>query len=1126
MNRSPSRFYDRVVLAVVALVPWLIQPGRVQPDTKVDLTLDLWGYLGRALSAWNPHTGLGEIQNQAYGYLFPMGPVFGLGDLIGLPAWAVQRVWWTLLVVVAFTGARALIRRWGLAGPTASMVGAAAYAFSPRVLTLLSDHSVEAWPGAVAPWLLLVATDLATPDSSRRDRLATGCRVGLLVAALGGVNATASAVAVLPAFLSLAVHPVGRRRLPLLFAAVLLGALWWVLPLLILGAYAYPFLDYIETASITTAVTSVPNSLRGADNWIAYILDDQSHPSWQGGWVIAQGLSAIVLTSLVAGLGMIGLLRTAGHVRRFGLVSLVLGTLAMVIGHPGFAGGPFAATVRSLLDGPLVVFRNVHKFDLLVRLPLSLGLAVLAGTLAHRAGRPLLERRLAAGGVALLVLAAMVPLWQGRAGSDASYRQVPASWRSAAATVDRLDASGGAALLLPSSRTASYTWGRSTDEPLAALADTPVVVRASAPLGHPAATRALDAIDALAASGRAQPSLAPSLARIGLRTVVVRRDLAANAGAGPWRSVEATLAASPGITAVEGQRDAHRSIWRVDAGAPEVTRRTVVLAGGPEAIPAAIATGAVAPDTALVLATDQRRPPELVTDSLAWRSYNNGAPAQRAYGPVLPATDDAPTRPGSRALPPVLAASARPHRELIGLTDITASSSAADPFAKAYLSVAHSQFAAIDGDPGTSWLSGDHEAAATLDLRLAAPARGGFLSLLLATGKGITRPDTVEVNGTGLRPSGASVQVPVAAGTTRLRITLRADYTPDPVMGLAQVTLAGTPLGSVIDVPTPVDVRTGALLLGAEPAVPGVPSRDGEDGAQFRRRVAFATSGTAPLTVWLRSVPGSAGQDCGGAGSITVGGTRTPLRFAGAADSGLRKAVPCGTAQVAVPAGRVDLTVSPAGSARVAHLLLGAPPQGTAQSLATTTHGANAGWAATQAGKTLVGQTVDGWRQAYLVHADTTSAPVIERFAPTRWHRIGLAVGAVAVLLLAVGAWITRRCRPRLDLGDAGTAPNARSGWSAPVIAAAVGGLVAGPAGVLLGACTFGVPRRFRAELACAAMLLAGVALAFGGVVDARSWGAGAGQLLGTVSLVLLAAELPYRRPPADSPNGPAQDAR
>ncbi|AKU16782.1 alpha-(1-_3)-arabinofuranosyltransferase domain-containing protein [Luteipulveratus mongoliensis] len=863
-----ARVHLWLAAVAIATVPWLIAPGKVQPDTKVDLTISPWRYLGRALSAWNDHAGLGELQNQAYGYLFPMGPVMGVAESVGLPAWAAQRLWWTVLLVVAFLGTERLVRRLRLAGPGVALVAGAAYALSSRVLTVLSEISAEAWPLAVAPWLVLAVIPAVQEGADRRVRIRAAAVSGLLTAALGGVNATASAVVLLLPLLYLLTAARGGRARAIAWwsGGVALGALWWVLPLLVLGRYAYPFLDFIETSRITTAVTSVPNSMRGASHWVAYILDSESHPVWQAGWVQAQDPVAIVTTSLVAGLGAAGLVtlrrRGSGHVARFALVAVVLGTMLMVVGHPGTAGGAFARTVQSWLDGPLAPLRNVHKADPVLRLPLVLGVAVLLGRWTPR--RTTLARLGVIGTAAVLLISA-TSLWVGRAGDAAAYGQVPASWRQLAKTIDReADAHGGATLLMPASRNAHYTWGSATDEPLSALATSPVVVRASAPLGDPASTRVLDVADQLAASGVRQPGLAAGLARMGLARVVVRHDLAASVGAEPWRLVEQTLSRSPGFTRVGAS--AGQSLWRVVGAAGGVTaydaRSELSVRGGPESIFGLAATGALDPAAWTSIATGASN--AVVSDSLRWRAYNNGRTTATAYGPTLTASDRAPEEAGSRDLPPAGDPSRQTTRELVGLRALEASSSAADPFAQAYIGPGSGPAAAIDGDPATSWIS-DQGERARLTLLLTEPGPVGTIRLRTATGPGVSTPAQVRITTVSagrtttrlapVRDAVAEVAVP-GDRIDEVRVDLVAGG-KDQQLGLAEISLSAQAIGSRLHLPGEVDPTTQQVLMARDSLQRSAAARVGEDSATLTRAMSIARTGSVSPSVSLRPVWGN-----------------------------------------------------------------------------------------------------------------------------------------------------------------------------------------------------------------------------------------------------------------------------
>src|SRR3954471_9316591 len=124
----PARIRTHAVplaLAALSLALALLQrPGWSSSDTKIDLHIDPVRFLGEITSLWTPSSGLGGVESAQYaGYLFPMGPFFALGHLLGLSDWLVDRLWLGLLLAVGCWGMVRLAEELGAAGTRAGMAG-------------------------------------------------------------------------------------------------------------------------------------------------------------------------------------------------------------------------------------------------------------------------------------------------------------------------------------------------------------------------------------------------------------------------------------------------------------------------------------------------------------------------------------------------------------------------------------------------------------------------------------------------------------------------------------------------------------------------------------------------------------------------------------------------------------------------------------------------------------------------------------------------------------------------------------------------------------------------------------------------------------------------------------------
>ncbi|WP_158545922.1 alpha-(1-_3)-arabinofuranosyltransferase family protein [Blastococcus sp. TF02A-30] len=816
----------------------LQQPGRTTFDTKFDLTIDPGGFLDRALHMWIP-TSLGQLQNQAYGYLFPQGPFFLGADLLHVPPWVAQRLWSALLLVAAYEGVRRIALALGLPGP-AALLGGLCYALAPRLLGAVGVISGEVLPTAVLPWVVLpVVLAVARRLTPRR----AGLLSGVAVLFMSGVNA-AGTIAALPIAFFVAASRFrergGRSLLGWWALGTALACAWWIGPLLLLGRYSPPFLDFIETAAATTSPTGWANSLRGADHWVAYhTVGGQGW--WPGAHALVTSDVVAVLGPGVAALALVGLVHPRMPLRGPLATSLAVGLLCLTVGHPSAVGSFVDGPVRALLDGPLAPLRNVHKVDPLVRLPLALGLA--HGTvLAARWARALLQRRglavhqpaalrVLVGALVAALLVSSSPLLTNGLRMP-GWTQVPGAWTSAAGYLE--ERPGSRALVVPGAGFGVQTWGWTVDEPLQGLTDGSWATRSQVPMVPGATARLLDAVESRLANGQGGPGLAQTLARMGVTHVVLRRDLdrqLTDTG-GPDR-MERALRDSPGVRRVAGYGSTGYADQKlVEVFAVEGAQRVsvvdaddlVTLDGGPEDVLTAADAGLLSPGQAALVGTPEQ-PADVVADGQRL--------VERQFGRIHDATSEVMTASApSREDRPATDYAGAPTRtavaDYLSLDGITASSSQGYTDVFGPVLPAHGPAAAFDGRPETSWRSASLARAPGqwLDLDLAEPVTGGVLAVTFASGAGTAeiREAAVAFGGAsnvyGVPSSGRLLVTLPEEPVERVRITVVSvapGLEENSPVAISEVELPGLPPGRTLDVPRRIGAGTSVVLRAAEP---------------------------------------------------------------------------------------------------------------------------------------------------------------------------------------------------------------------------------------------------------------------------------------------------------------------
>jgi arabinofuranan 3-O-arabinosyltransferase len=544
-------------LALAALA-FVSHPGHIISDTKLDLAVNPAGFLARALQLWDP-SQFGQLQNQTVGYIFPVGLGFLLAKAVAVPAWVAQRIWIALMLLAAFLGIVRLADRLGIGTEATRIAAGFGYALAPNALGMLGTLSSEFLPIAMLPWILipLVRAARAGPAMRGSGRLTAAAQSAVAVALCSGINAAATFAVLIPPliFLLTAPRPAPRWRIIAWWApAVLLATSWWLYPLLLQQKYGASILPYTESAAFTTQPASLVDTLRGTENWLGYLVVD-GKPWEPVAYQISTGVLATVATGLIAGAGLVGLIGRRLPYRRFLLGTLLAGVLIIVAGYAGKFGSPFAAAVDNLLNGPLAPFRNVRKFDPLIRLPIALGLAALLASVPVRRPRLASVRirrpRLAAGAAVAAVIGLLaLPVYVSGLGMGGSFTSIPGYWLDAANWLNRHAGDQGV-LEEPGARFGQYTWGSPMDDVLQPFVTGNWASVQLSALGSVGNMRLLEAIDRQISAGAGSPGLTTALADTGIRYLVVRNDLLRSDLYGAWPArIHQALAESPGLVKV------------------------------------------------------------------------------------------------------------------------------------------------------------------------------------------------------------------------------------------------------------------------------------------------------------------------------------------------------------------------------------------------------------------------------------------------------------------------------------------------------------------------------------------------------------------------------------------------
>jgi arabinofuranan 3-O-arabinosyltransferase len=440
-----------------------------------------------------------------------------------------------------------------------------------------------------------------------------------------------------------------------------------------------------------------------------------------------------------------------------------------------------------------------------------------------------------------------------------------------------------------------------------------------------------------------------------------------------------------------------------------------------------------------------------------------------------------------------------------------------------------------DGDPATFWIAGPDDKTPSLTVSWPKPRPVSALKLDFPPYPAASLPFAVTVSSAaGTRtakvdPRG-NVKIP-ALTTNRITLTFPELYhaqTSDPLYG-AQTPL---PVGLTgISIP---GVLTGKPAAKDPPATCGSGPDVTVDGHRVRTRM-LTPIREVLAGRRLTALPCSGAQLLGAGMHELIARDAGPWRVQGAAltQGGWASGSSAALDPRPVTVGQWTATSRTLTAGR------------GGSTVVTVAENFNRGWRARFGGEDLAPIRIDGWRQGWIVPPGE-SGVITLTYTPQRPYAVGLAVGALGVLLVLLAAWwpSLRLRRASGPLGDPGGFAPLRArpvqGWHLALLGVPVL-VLGGPWSLVIAAVCVAAGLGLRAarrsppwpvvlEGSVAAVSVAMAALAAGALQGWAPWAPGIGlipQVLGVTAVALtvtaLAWELAGERPPADRGDSPVK---